>query len=373
MTAGVSKACWTRSASTSRQAGSWSRPARSSSRWSSAPRDRRSPRSCRRVRASRVPPLAAMRDVAVEQRDRRIVAARRASPRSCSPPACWRSSPGCRRGRRPRRWASACCSSSPRRSCTAPRSRDPAALLVGAPLPSDPRRHRQARSRERGPQPQANRSHRVAVLIGVGIIAFFLAMCASHDLRRSTTSSTTSSWAIASSTRAPSGSAVCPTEVTRARQRACPSVDRAAGFRVTLRRDRGIARRSRSGVDPEDGVRPARLRRRRGLTPRRWPSSTRIAVFEGRAEDKGWSIGDEIEVVFAEAGAKPTTVAMIFEQQGARRRLHPRHANARRERARPSGDSTVFVAPGRGRDRRRRGGARSTAVTTTTPAPSCST
>jgi putative ABC transport system permease protein len=184
------------------------------------------------------------------------------------------------------------------------------ALLVGSPLPRLRGITGKLARENAARNPKRTAATASAVLIGVGIIAFFLAMYSSisASIDNLVDSQFKGDFVVDSGTFGFGG---LPTEVTD-RLNEVPDVDLAAGFRATFVEiedsdafpfaadDRGLELLDVGVVEGDAGD---------------LSDADTMAVFEGRADDKDWALGDELEVVFAETGPQQVRVAVIYENK----------------------------------------------------------
>jgi putative ABC transport system permease protein len=147
-----------------------------------------------------------------------------------------------------------------------------------------------------------------ALLIGVAIIAFFLAF--NSSLRASIDNVVddqfVGDFAVETGTFGFGG--LPPALAERLNE--LPEVEIATGIRgVQARIDESNT--FATGVDPVPAFELFDLAPIQGTSADLAEPDT-IAVFEGRAEDKGWSVGDEIDVVFPQYGSTKLRVAMLY-------------------------------------------------------------
>jgi putative ABC transport system permease protein len=147
-----------------------------------------------------------------------------------------------------------------------------------------------------------------ALLIGVAIIAFFLAF--NSSLRASiddvVEDQFVGDFVVNTSTFGFGG---LPPELSE-RLNELPEVDIATGIRGVQARI-ADSNTFATGVDPVPGFELFDLDPIQGTAADLAEPDT-IAVFEGRAEDKGWSVGDEVDVVFPQYGPTTLRIAMIY-------------------------------------------------------------
>ncbi len=150
-----------------------------------------------------------------------------------------------------------------------------------------------------------------ALMIGVGVIAFFLAF--NSSLRASIDDviddQFVGDFAVNTGTFGFGG---LPPDLSE-RLNDLPEVDVASGIRGVQARVDGNNTFA-SGIDPLPGFELFDIAPIRGNADDLAEPDT-IAVFEGRAEDKGWSVGDEIEVIFPQHGATRLRIAMIYDNK----------------------------------------------------------
>jgi putative ABC transport system permease protein len=261
------------------------------------------------VRASRVPPLAAMRDVAVEQRGRlavRIIIATLVLAIGVLSLVSGLAGDG-----GIQQVGIGVLLVFTAAVLYGPAFSRPAALTVGAPLPrlrgvtGTLARENAARN------PKRTAATASAILIGVGIIAFFLVFYSSVSASIEDVVDTRFRGDLVVDSGS-FGFGGLPTEVVD-RIADLPDVDLAAGFRgafVEVEDSTTFA----FGAQPESGFELLDLGIVAGSASDVAAIDT-IAVYEGRADDKDWSLGDEIEVVFPEAGPKQLRIAALYSNK----------------------------------------------------------
>jgi putative ABC transport system permease protein len=150
-----------------------------------------------------------------------------------------------------------------------------------------------------------------ALLIGVAIIAFFLAF--NSSLRASIDNviddQFVGDFAVNTSNFGFGG--LPPTLSERLNE--LPQVDIATGIRGVQTRI-ADSNTFATGVDPVPAFELFDLAPTQGTAADLAVPDT-IAVFEGRAKDKGWSLGDAIDVVFPQYGSTKLRVAMLYSNK----------------------------------------------------------
>ncbi|MGH9258649.1 MAG: ABC transporter permease [Acidimicrobiales bacterium] len=182
--------------------------------------------------------------------------------------------------------------------------------VIGAPLPAVKGMIGQLARQNAARNPKRTAATASALLIGVAVIAFFLAF--NSSLRASiddvVDDQFVGDFAVNTGTFGFGG---LPPELSE-RLDELPEVEIATGIRgVQARIDESNT--FATGVDPVPAFELFDLAPIEGTSADLAEPDT-IAVFEGRAEDKGWSVGDEIDVVFPQyAGPTPKLrIAMIY-------------------------------------------------------------
>jgi putative ABC transport system permease protein len=184
----------------------------------------------------------------------------------------------------------------------------PTVQLIGAPLPAVKGMVGQLARQNAARNPKRTAATASALLIGVAIIAFFLAF--NSSLRASIDNviddQFVGDFAIETGNFGFGG---LPPELAE-RLDALPEVEIATGIRGVQAR---IAESNTfaTGVDPVPAFELFDLAPTQGTSADLAEPDT-IAVFEGRADDKGWSVGDEIDVVFPQHGETKLRVAMLY-------------------------------------------------------------
>jgi putative ABC transport system permease protein len=184
----------------------------------------------------------------------------------------------------------------------------PTVQLIGAPLPAVKGMVGQLARQNAARNPKRTAATASALLIGVAIIAFFLAF--NSSLRASIDNviddQFVGDFAVETGNFGFGG---LPPELAE-RLDALPEVEIATGIRGVQAR---IAESNTfaTGVDPVPAFELFDLAPTQGTSADLAEPDT-IAVFEGRADDKGWSVGDEIDVVFPQHGETKLRVAMLY-------------------------------------------------------------
>jgi putative ABC transport system permease protein len=167
----------------------------------------------------------------------------------------------------------------------------PTVQLIGAPLPAVKGMVGQLARQNAARNPKRTAATASALLIGVAIIAFFLAF--NSSLRASIDN-------------------VIDDQFVGDFERLdeLPEVEIATGIRGVQAR---IAESNTfaTGVDPVPAFELFDLAPTQGTSADLAAPDT-IAVFEGRAEDKDWSVGDEVDVVFPQHGPTKLRIAMLY-------------------------------------------------------------
>jgi putative ABC transport system permease protein len=184
----------------------------------------------------------------------------------------------------------------------------PTVQLIGAPLPAVKGMIGQLARQNAARNPKRTAATASALLIGVAIIAFFLAF--NSSLRASIDNVVddqfVGDFAVETGTFGFGG---LPPELAE-RLNELPEVEIATGIRgVQARIDESNT--FATGVDPVPAFELFDLAPIQGTSADLAEPDT-IAVFEGRAEDKGWSVGDEIDVVFPQYGSTKLRIAMLY-------------------------------------------------------------
>jgi putative ABC transport system permease protein len=186
----------------------------------------------------------------------------------------------------------------------------PTVELIGAPLPAVKGVVGQLARENAARNPKRTASTASALLIGVAIIAFFLAF--NSSLRASIDNIVDDQFVGDFAVNTGSfGFGGLPPEVAE-RLNDLPEVEIATGIRGVQARI-ADSNTFATGVDPVPAFALFDLAPIQGTAADLAEPDT-IAVFEGRAQDKGWSVGDEVDVGFPqhEGGAVPLRVAMIY-------------------------------------------------------------
>ena len=113
-------------------------------------------------------------------------------------------------------------------------------------------------------------------------------------------------------------------EPGRASSASCPRSSAATGIRAGMAEVDGARRAPRWPLDPATAF---EHRRRRAASRARPPTSTPTPSPCSRtsADDKGLQLGDTVPVMFKDTGAEQLTVALIYGENAAGRRLPARH------------------------------------------------
>jgi putative ABC transport system permease protein len=184
----------------------------------------------------------------------------------------------------------------------------PTVQLIGAPLPAVKGMVGQLARQNAARNPKRTAATASALLIGVAIIAFFLAF--NSSLRASIDNviddQFVGDFAVETGNFGFGG---LPPDLAE-RLDALPQVEIATGIRGVQAR---IAESNTfaTGVDPVPAFELFDLAPTQGTSADLAEPDT-IAVFEGRADDKGWSVGDEIDVVFPQHGETKLRIAMLY-------------------------------------------------------------
>ena len=185
----------------------------------------------------------------------------------------------------------------------------PTVTLIGAPLPAVKGVVGQLARENAARNPKRTAATASALLIGVAIIAFFLAF--NSSLRASiddiVDEQFVGDFAVNTGTFGFGG---LPPELSE-RLNELPEVDIATGIRGVQTRI-ADSNTFATGVDPVPAFELFDLAPTQGTAADLAEPDT-IAVFEGRADDKGWSVGDEVDVVFPQHdGPVQLRVAMLY-------------------------------------------------------------
>jgi putative ABC transport system permease protein len=185
----------------------------------------------------------------------------------------------------------------------------PTVELIGAPLPAVKGVVGQLARQNAARNPKRTAATASALLIGVAIIAFFLAF--NSSLRASiddvVDEQFVGDFAVDTGNFGFGG---LPPELSQ-RLNELPEVEIATGIRGVQARI-ADSNTFATGVDPVPAFELFDLAPSQGTAADLAEPDT-IAVFEGRAEDKGWSVGDEAEVVFPQHdGPVRLRVAMLY-------------------------------------------------------------
>ena len=185
----------------------------------------------------------------------------------------------------------------------------PTVELIGAPLPAVKGVVGQLARENAARNPRRTSATASALLIGVAIIAFFLAF--NSSLRASIDDIVDEQFVGDFAVNTGSfGFGGLPPELAQ-RLDELPEVEIATGIRGVPARI-ADSNTFATGVDPVPAFELFDLAPTQGTAADLAEPDT-IAVFEGRAEDKGWSVGDEAEVVFPQHdGPVRLRVAMIY-------------------------------------------------------------
>jgi putative ABC transport system permease protein len=185
----------------------------------------------------------------------------------------------------------------------------PTVELIGAPLPAVKGVVGQLARQNAARNPKRTAATASALLIGVAIIAFFLAF--NSSLRASIDNIVDDQFVGDFAVNTGSfGFGGLPPEVSE-RLNDLPEVEIATGIRGVQARI-ADSNTFATGVDPVPAFELFDLAPTQGTADDLAEPDT-IAVFEGRAQDKGWSLGDEVDVGFPQhEGAVPLRVAMIY-------------------------------------------------------------
>jgi putative ABC transport system permease protein len=184
----------------------------------------------------------------------------------------------------------------------------PTVQLIGAPLPAVKGMVGQLARQNAARNPKRTAATASALLIGVAIIAFFLAF--NSSLRASIDNVIDDQFVGDFAVQTGNfGFGGLPPELAE-RLDQLPEVEIATGIRGVQAR---IAESNTfaTGVDPVPAFELFDLAPTQGTSADLAEPNT-IAVFEGRADDKGWSVGDEIEVVFPQHGETKLRIAMLY-------------------------------------------------------------
>jgi putative ABC transport system permease protein len=184
----------------------------------------------------------------------------------------------------------------------------PTVEVIGAPLPAVKGMVGQLARQNAARNPKRTAATASALLIGVAIIAFFLAFNAS--LRASIDDVVGEQFVgdfVVNTTNFGFGG--LPPELSE-RLNELSEVDVAAGIRGVQARI-ADSNTFATGVDPVPAFELFDLAPIQGTSADLAEPDT-IAVFEGRAEDKNWLLGDEVDVIFPQYGATTLRVAMIY-------------------------------------------------------------
>jgi putative ABC transport system permease protein len=184
----------------------------------------------------------------------------------------------------------------------------PTVQVIGAPLPAVKGMVGQLARQNAARNPRRTAATASALLIGVAIIAFFLAF--NSSLRASIDNVVEEQFVgdfVVNTTSFGFGG--LPPELSE-RLDELPEVDIAAGIRGVQARI-ADSNTFATGVDPVPAFELFDLAPIQGTSADLAEPDT-IAVFEGRAEDKDWSVGDEVDVVFPQYGPTTLRVAMIY-------------------------------------------------------------
>jgi putative ABC transport system permease protein len=187
----------------------------------------------------------------------------------------------------------------------------PTVQLLGAPLPAARGTVGQLARQNAARNPKRTAATASALMIGVAIIAFFLAF--NSSLRASiddiVDDQFVGDFAVDTGNFGFGG---LPPELSE-RLTELAEVDIAAGLRgVQARIDESNT--FATGVDPVPAFELFDIAPTQG-TPADLAEPDTIAVFKGRAEDKGWSVGDEIDVVFPQYGPTRLRIAMLYDNK----------------------------------------------------------
>jgi putative ABC transport system permease protein len=181
-------------------------------------------------------------------------------------------------------------------------------LLLGAPISAAKGMTGELARENAARNPKRTAATASALMIGVGIIAFFLAF--NSSLRASIDDIVDDQFVGDFAVNTGSfGFGGLPPELSQ-RLDELPEVDAATGIRGVQARVDG-SETFATGVDPLPGFELFDIAPIEGTADDLAERDT-IAVFEGRADDKGWSVGDEIEVVFPQHGPTTLRIAMIY-------------------------------------------------------------
>jgi putative ABC transport system permease protein len=184
----------------------------------------------------------------------------------------------------------------------------PTVQLISAPLPAVKGMTGQLARQNAARNPKRTAATASALMIGVGIIAFFLAF--NSSLRASiddiVDDQFVGDFAVNTSTFGFGGLPPALSE----RLTELPEVEIATGLRgVQARVDESNT--FATGLDPVPAFELFDIAPVQG-SPDDLAEPDTIAVFEGRADDKGWSVGDEIDVVFPQHGPTRLRIAMLY-------------------------------------------------------------
>ncbi|MGH9287853.1 MAG: ABC transporter permease, partial [Acidimicrobiales bacterium] len=187
----------------------------------------------------------------------------------------------------------------------------PTVQLIGAPLPAAKGIVGQLARQNAARNPKRTAATASALLIGVAIIAFFLAF--NSSLRASiddiVDEQFVGDFAVNTGTFGFGG---LPPELSE-RLNELPEVEIATGIRGVQARI-ADSNTFATGVDPVLAFELFDLAPTQGTSADLAAPDT-LAVFEGRAEDKDWSLGDEVDVVFPQYGPTKLRIAMIYSNK----------------------------------------------------------
>jgi putative ABC transport system permease protein len=187
----------------------------------------------------------------------------------------------------------------------------PTVQLIGAPLPAVKGMVGQLARQNAARNPKRTAATASALVIGVAIIAFFLAF--NSSLRASIDDVIDDQFVgdFAVNTNNFGFGGLPPTLSERLNE--LPEVDIATGIRAVQTRI-ADSNTFATGVDPVPAFELFDLAPTQGTAADLAVPDT-IAVFEGRAGDKGWSLGDEIDVIFPQFGPTKLRVAMLYSNK----------------------------------------------------------
>jgi putative ABC transport system permease protein len=266
------------------------------------------------ARASRVPPVAAMRDVAIDTSHRSRVRAGLALALGVEGAALlvMGADGGELAGQSPLRLSGlGMLGVFLALIVLAPVVARPAALVLGRVLPALRGVVGRLAQQNAARNPRRTGSTASALMIGLGIVSLFLVVNASLRASLDDTVDNQFRGDVVIDSGGSFVSGGLPGDVADA-VNTLPEVDAATGVRFGFAQIAGTPHGMRA-IDPDTGFDLFAIEVAEGDVS--GLDANGIAVFEGIAEERGWEVGDEIPVVFGDTGEIPFTVAALLARR----------------------------------------------------------